>query len=268
LDGFFSLLSSDKKTVTDVIEEATEIINTEATEEIISQTEEVIDVVREIEQVIEQAITNIPEEPTVIEPTIDAIPSNTDTIVPPQPPVIQPDSDAIKLKKVISDLDKRLTKEVEQLKKLITLSNRHNSSGGGEVRFERLDDVNLNNKKTGDAIVYDSITKSFTNVPIKLAGGTTNQVLVKLSASDYDYEWQDVIISPQLNQQVYTKLIDDTTPSITYIGEAVPLSITSGNVWRIQKIVFDSSGNVDSIKFAGTGIFDQIWNLRTTLSYT
>lgn len=98
---------------------------------------------------------------------------------------------------------------------------------------------------------------------INLEGGTANQVLVKKSGNDYDYQWEDVIIDP-----VYTKLIDDTTPGVMYLGEAVPNSITSAAVWRIKKIQFDASGNVDEVRFAGNGAFSQVWNDRVGLIYS
>ena len=97
---------------------------------------------------------------------------------------------------------------------------------------------------------------------INLEGGTVNQVLVKKSETDYDYQWEELIVNP-----TYTKLLDDTISGTIYVGEAIPNSTESNAVWRIQKIVLDSSGNVDSVRFASGGTFNQIWNDRTTLSY-
>jgi hypothetical protein len=97
---------------------------------------------------------------------------------------------------------------------------------------------------------------------INLTGGTSNQVLVKKSGTDYDYQWEDLIIDP-----TYTKLLDDTVANTIYLGEAVPSSAESSAVWRIQKIVLDASGNVDSVRYAAGGTFNQIWNNRASLTY-
>lgn len=100
---------------------------------------------------------------------------------------------------------------------------------------------------------------------IQLDGGTANQVLVKQSGTNYDYGWEDLITY----EPVYTKLIDDeSTADTTYLGEALPDSLEANAVWRIQEIIFDNQGNVDSVRFAGSGEFTQIWNERLGLTYT
>lgn len=101
---------------------------------------------------------------------------------------------------------------------------------------------------------------------VNLTGGAANQILVKQSNNDYDYAWEDMII--QLPQTNYTKLLDDTSTANTlYLGEADPESLEADAVWRIQRIVFDTSGNVDEVRFALGGNFDQIWDNRTSLTY-
>jgi hypothetical protein len=125
------------------------------------------------------------------------------------------------------------------------------------------------------SLPYSKITGSPTNISaftndvgyatlteIQLSGGTDNQILVKKSGTDYDYQWEELIIDP-----IYTKLIDDTIPDTMYLGEAVPNSIETAPVWRIQRIDFDSNGNVDSVRFAASGQFTQVWNNRASLTY-
>lgn len=129
-----------------------------------------------------------------------------------------------------------------------------------------LSDVELINTQDGDTLVYNSVTSKFENRPVKLTGGALNQVLVKQSNDDYDYQWEDMII--QLPQQTYTKLIDTVSDLLWYYGEAVPDSITSLAVWRIQQITFDNVGNVESVFFAGSGNFNQVWDNRATLTYS
>lgn len=135
--------------------------------------------------------------------------------------------------------------------------------------LNNIGDVNLVNIQDNQTLIYNSSTAKFENVSINLTGGSANQILVKKSGSDYDYQWEDLIITlPTTSATVYTKLLDDvSTTSTLYLGEALPESLESSAVWRIQKIVFDVSGNVDSVRFAGTGTFTQIWNNRTSLIY-
>lgn len=128
-------------------------------------------------------------------------------------------------------------------------------------------DVNLVNIQDNQTLIYNSSTAKFENVDINLTGGSANQILVKQSGSDYDYQWEDLNITVPVGP-VYTKLLDDvSTTSTLYLGEALPESVESNPVWRIQKIVFDLSGNVDSVRFAGTGTFTQIWDNRLSLTY-
>lgn len=250
LGDFFSLLSETKKQVS-VIQTQVENVSTENIpnpEPVIEKKEEVIELVNELRTTIEE----LEQKQEDIEHSID---DSAD---------LKTQLEAVKTS--IAALEKRINKELATLQKTFTKTViMGGSGGGGEVRFDRLDDVSILNLQDGDAVVYNATTKRFINVPIRLSGGTTNQVLVKLSENDYDYEWQDMNIS----NPTYTKLIDDSSvASVTFIGEAVPTSLESSPVWRIQKIQFDSSGNVDSVKFASTGAFDQIWLNRISLTYS
>jgi len=56
-----------------------------------------------------------------------------------------------------------------------------------------------------------------------------------------------------------------TVGSIDYMGEAAIGSLTSSAVWRVKKI--DSTTGI-SITWAGTGIFNQIWDNYASLTYT
>lgn len=118
---------------------------------------------------------------------------------------------------------------------------------------------------SGQVLVYDELAIAFVNTNINLTGGTTNQVLVKQSTDNYDYRWEDMnIIIPE---NVYTKLLDNVSANLLYLGEAVPDSLEAAAVWRIQRVVLDASGNVEEVRFADGGLFDQIWNNRATLTY-
>lgn len=55
----------------------------------------------------------------------------------------------------------------------------------------------------------------------------------------------------------------------TYVGEAVPGTLTSQPKWRIFRIDESSTGSIELVKtFAnGTTLFDKIWNNRTSYDY-
>lgn len=126
-------------------------------------------------------------------------------------------------------------------------------------------DVQLANIQNNEFLTYNSNIQKFVNVSLNLTGGSNNQILVKKSGSDYDYEWEDMVID--FTPPSLTKIIDEVSANVTYLGEAVPNSVEANAVWRIQKILFDANGGVDEIRFANGGLFNQIWNNRASLTY-
>lgn len=62
-----------------------------------------------------------------------------------------------------------------------------------------------------------------------------------------------------------TLIIDEVNATITYIGEAAPNSATSSAVWKIKKLT--TTGVDIDIRFAGAGLFTQIWDNRAGLVY-
>ncbi len=120
-----------------------------------------------------------------------------------------------------------------------------------------------NNMYVWTTSVWTLIADSDINT--NLQGGTANQILVKKSATDYDFEWEDMIINfPPDN---LTKLLDQVSDTLLYLGEAEPDSLESEPVWRISRIIFDASGNVEEQRYANGGLFNQIWNNRASLIY-
>jgi len=57
----------------------------------------------------------------------------------------------------------------------------------------------------------------------------------------------------------------DTVGSIDYVGEAAIGTATSAAAWRIKKV--DSTTGI-VLQWAGTGVFDQVWDNRTSLTYS
>jgi hypothetical protein len=67
----------------------------------------------------------------------------------------------------------------------------------------------------------------------------------------------------------YVQRIDYTAGGLPlYIGFAVPGSASSAAVWQIKKITYSGS-NITVVEFAdGDTKFDNIWDNRTSLSYS
>lgn len=63
---------------------------------------------------------------------------------------------------------------------------------------------------------------------------------------------------------VTQRLIDNNSPSITYIGESYQGSLQSESKWRIRRELV--SNNIKTIGFASTD-FNKIWNNRSSLTY-
>lgn len=65
---------------------------------------------------------------------------------------------------------------------------------------------------------------------------------------------------------VYVTRVDESG-AYTYVGKAVVGSSGAGAVWQIKRI--DESASPDVvILYAGTGVFNQIWDNRASLSYS
>lgn len=70
----------------------------------------------------------------------------------------------------------------------------------------------------------------------------------------------------QVVQPTYAVLIDDSAAPLTYIGSALPGSVTSAAVWQV-KLLDETTGLVTT--FAdGDANFDNIWDDRASLSYS
>lgn len=70
---------------------------------------------------------------------------------------------------------------------------------------------------------------------------------------------------PVFTAHVFDTIIDEPNATTTYICEASIGSASSDSVWRVQRVSI--SGTVKTIRFAGTGAFDQIADNRASLTY-
>lgn len=113
---------------------------------------------------------------------------------------------------------------------------------------------------------YDEATNS-----LKVVGGNTtvtdvagkksldvNVTSLTLSSSDDSVETRS---------QPMKTAIDEASSTVTYIGEATTGTTTSSSNWRIKRLT--QSGSVLIIEWAdGNGNFDNIWDNRTSLTYS
>lgn len=67
------------------------------------------------------------------------------------------------------------------------------------------------------------------------------------------------------NNSQYDTIIDEPNANTIYICEALIGTASSASLWRVQRIT--TAGTVKTIRFAGTGAFDQIANNRAALTY-
>jgi len=69
----------------------------------------------------------------------------------------------------------------------------------------------------------------------------------------------------QYSDRLLTVLVDTTSSTFSYVGEAPSGSSTAGSVWRIKRL--DTTSGVE-LKFAdGNIFFDNVWDNRTMLTY-
>lgn len=62
-------------------------------------------------------------------------------------------------------------------------------------------------------------------------------------------------------------LFDQASPTVLYVGEALPGRATSEPSWAIRKLIFDGSGNPLDMRWAAGGAPTCVWDDRATLDY-
>lgn len=79
----------------------------------------------------------------------------------------------------------------------------------------------------------------------------------------------DALANRKRNEiQLAVQVDDVSTTSVTYIGKSIIGAATSSALWQVQKIDESSSPITATVKWAGKGQFNQIWDNRTSLTYT
>lgn len=136
-------------------------------------------------------------------------------------------------------------------------------------------DQALRVKLTGPGGAIDvNVNAALDSIAIADAGSGDKATVTDVGAGKkgLDVVVQDIAISAdndsieQRGQALAVRLDDTTTPSVTYVGEAVPGTAAGTSAWRIKKID-ETSGLV--ISWAdGNGNFDNNWNNRASLTYS
>ncbi len=67
-------------------------------------------------------------------------------------------------------------------------------------------------------------------------------------------------------EPTYVTRIDNATSVITYIGDAIPGTLTSAAAWRIKKL--DETTGLIMTWADGNALFDNIWDNRAALTYS
>ena len=65
----------------------------------------------------------------------------------------------------------------------------------------------------------------------------------------------------------YKTLVDEASSTVTYVGYALPGTVTSAVDWRVKRLT--ESGNDLNVEWAdGDDLFDNVWDNRAALSYS
>lgn len=73
---------------------------------------------------------------------------------------------------------------------------------------------------------------------------------------------------PQTDIQYATQIDDVSTTGVTYVGQASIGTSTNSPSWRIKKIDETGTPITMTVKYTGGGAFNQIWDNRTSLTYS
>lgn len=68
--------------------------------------------------------------------------------------------------------------------------------------------------------------------------------------------------------EAYTRRVDFVGDELIYVGEALPGSLESDDVWRIKKVTIDTQGNVSITWADGAAEFAHIWDDRLQIQYS
>jgi hypothetical protein len=158
-------------------------------------------------------------------------------------------------KEVTTDLEKKFLKLFNRLQNDFQTLKKHventrnsgstfgGSSGSGEVRILRMDDVVKTKPVNGDVLVWDSALNMFKPAQMSSGGTTTDE------------------------EMPYAKRVDFITDNELYKGEAAVGSLETSSVWRIHKLVIGADGDVSETWASGVSTYTFKWSDRLIYTY-
>jgi len=193
---------------------------------------------------IVELVTELEEKAATIQTKVD-VPKSEHS----QPVVTDLEKKFLKLFNRLQNDFQTLKKYVESRPQVQPSGGVFGSSGSGEVRILRMDDmVKGITPVEGDTLVWSATLNKF-----ELAqqtggsGGTT------------------IIYSDE--EMPFAKRVDFISDNELYKGEAVVGTADATNVWRIRKVVIGVDNDVTETWASGTATYDKRWSDRLTYTY-
>jgi predicted ribonuclease YlaK len=110
-----------------------------------------------------------------------------------------------------------------------------------------------------------TITRLTDGVDIATISDINGKKAVDVSIADVTISAVDDSI--ETRSMAMKTLVDESSATLTYVGEAATGTTLSAALWRIKRITV--SGTITTIEWAnGNGSFANIWNNRASLSYS
>lgn len=166
----------------------------------------------------------------------------------------------VKIDTALAEADKRFLKLFNRLQNDLQTLKRHvdskpatiiqggGSSGGGEVRILRMDDMDrTTTPDDGDTLVWSAALNKFELKPVSTGGGTT------------------VITTDE--EMPFAKRVDFITDNELYKGEAVVGSADTASTWRIRKVTIGTDSDITETWAGGSSEYNKRWSDRLTYTY-
>jgi len=191
---------------------------------------------------IVELVTELEEKASIIQTKVD-VPKEQN-----QPVVTDLEKKFLKLFNRLQSDFQTLKKYVEARPQVQPSSGVFGSSGSGEVRILRMDDMAKGTPVEGDTLVWSSALNKFELAqPTGGSGGTT------------------IIYSDE--EMPYAKRVDFISDNELYKGEAVVGTLDSAPLWRIHKIIIGVDNDVTETWASGSSTYDKVWSDRLTYTY-
>jgi len=193
---------------------------------------------------IVELVTELEEKAATIQTKVD-IPKSENV----QPVVTDLEKKFLKLFNRLQNDFQTLKKYVEARPQVQPSGGVFGSSGSGEVRILRMDDMVKGVAPVdGDTLVWSATLNKFElQQQTGGSGGTT------------------IIYSDE--EMPFAKRVDFISDNELYKGEAVVGTADTTNVWRIRKVVIGVDNDVTETWASGTATYDKRWSDRLTYTY-